>query len=235
MHDILRQLARRPFPTVASRRGGTGQTHRANHELGGICPSRLRRDPPSGGGLASGDASVESGSQRSQVDRTSGASRDHRPPARPAVDYHGGVLRDERDVALALHEDREGIGAVASSIDGTALVLSRSERPSPGSEGDFALEVSFPTSTNVEVGSEHALSGFPSRKTCYLPRPKKKPSSTSTTTMTMMIQRIRPTAKSTPSVAEHSRLLIGVSLSSLLMGLRNGHATAKEETLAPGD
>ena len=34
---------------------------------------------------------------------------------------------------------------------------------------------------------------------------------------------------------KHSRLLIGVSLSSLLMGLRNGHATAKEETLAPGD
>ena len=30
-------------------------------------------------------------------------------------------LADERDVALALFEDREGIGAAASSIDGTAL------------------------------------------------------------------------------------------------------------------
>jgi hypothetical protein len=33
---------------------------------------------------------------------------------------------------------------------------------------------------------------------------------------------------------KHFRLLVGVSVSSLLVGLRNGQATAKE-TLAPGD
>ena len=42
------------------------------------------------------------------------------------------ALRDERDVALALHEDREGIGAAASSIDGTALHLSSEEPPRRG-------------------------------------------------------------------------------------------------------
>jgi hypothetical protein len=31
-------------------------------------------------------------------------------------------LSDERDVKLALHQDREGIGAAASSIDGRALL-----------------------------------------------------------------------------------------------------------------
>jgi len=35
------------------------------------------------------------------------------------------ALSDERDVELALHEDREGIGAAASSIDGTLLSPSR--------------------------------------------------------------------------------------------------------------
>ena len=40
-------------------------------------------------------------------------------------------LSDERDVELALHEDREGIGAAATSIDGTALFVPCSERSSP--------------------------------------------------------------------------------------------------------
>ena len=30
-------------------------------------------------------------------------------------------LSDERDIELALHDDREGIGAAATSIDGTTL------------------------------------------------------------------------------------------------------------------
>ena len=41
-------------------------------------------------------------------------------------------LSDERDVALALHEDREGIGAAASSIDGTALLSPPRECPRRG-------------------------------------------------------------------------------------------------------
>jgi len=42
------------------------------------------------------------------------------------------ALSDERDVELALHEDREGIGAAASSIDGTALLTPPRERSQRG-------------------------------------------------------------------------------------------------------
>ena len=40
------------------------------------------------------------------------------------------ALSDERDVEFALHEDREGIGAAASSIDGRTL--SSQNRPRRG-------------------------------------------------------------------------------------------------------
>ena len=41
-------------------------------------------------------------------------------------------LSDERDVELALHEDREGIGAAATSIDGRTLSSSPKNRPRRG-------------------------------------------------------------------------------------------------------
>ena len=72
LHDILRQLARRPFPDGRhlDEAGRVRLTVRA-HELGGIRPSRLRRDPPSGGRFAAGGTSIEGGSHGSQVDRAS--------------------------------------------------------------------------------------------------------------------------------------------------------------------
>ena len=41
-------------------------------------------------------------------------------------------LDDERDAALALREDREGIGAAATELDGTALLSAPREPPPRG-------------------------------------------------------------------------------------------------------
>jgi hypothetical protein len=41
-------------------------------------------------------------------------------------------LSDERDVELALHDDREGIGAAATAIDGRTLSSSPENRPRRG-------------------------------------------------------------------------------------------------------
>jgi hypothetical protein len=119
LHDILRQLARRPFPDGRHRDdAGRVRLTVRTMELGGVRASRLQRDPSGRGRPAPGGASAESGSHRPQsvapADRTEilDLQLDLLTTATEAA------LSDDRDVALALNDDREGIGAAAGSLDG---------------------------------------------------------------------------------------------------------------------
>ena len=99
-----------------SRRGGHGPAHRSLDELGGICPARVRRDPHGGGGVASGLPAAQGRPPGSQGDRSTGSNRGPRSNSsscsspRPRARW-----TDERDVEMALREDREGIGAAAGA------------------------------------------------------------------------------------------------------------------------
>ena len=122
LHDILRQLARRPFPDgrhldetghvrlIVRTMSWEAYVHLAFDEIrlaGAGSPQVTRRLKAALADLRSIAPPERVGIIDFQLDLLSTATQ--------------ASLSDERDVELALHEDREGIGAAASSIDGTAL------------------------------------------------------------------------------------------------------------------
>src|SRR6187200_1505397 len=128
LHDILRQLARRPF-TDGRHLDEAGQVRLTVRTMSWEAYVHLAFDEIRLAGAGS-----------PQVTRRLKAAltdlRSIAPPERVGViDLQldlltaatEAALTDDRDVALALHEDREGIGAAASSIDGTALLSSPRE------------------------------------------------------------------------------------------------------------
>ncbi len=131
LHDILRQLARRPFPDgrhfdEAGRVRLTVRTmsweayvHLAFDEIrlaGAGSPQVTRRLKAALTDLKSIAPRERVGILELQLNLLSSTTAES--------------LSDERDVELALHEDREGIGASATSIDGRTLASSPTE-PSP--------------------------------------------------------------------------------------------------------
>ena len=133
LHDLLRQLVRRPFPdgrhldeagqvrlTVRTM-SWEAYVHLAFDEIrlaGAGSPQVTRRLKAALTDLRSIAPPERVGILEFQLDLLSTTTEE--------------ALSDERDVELALHEDREGIGAAASSIDGTALLAPPRERPRRG-------------------------------------------------------------------------------------------------------
>jgi uncharacterized membrane protein len=122
LHDILRQLARRPFPD-GRHLDEAGQLRLTVRTMSWEAYVHLAFDEIRLAGA--GSPQVTRRLKAALTDLKSIA-----PPERVAIlalqldllsTTTEAALSDERDVALALHEDREGIGAAASSIDGTAL------------------------------------------------------------------------------------------------------------------
>jgi uncharacterized membrane protein len=129
LHDILRQLARRPFPDgqypdeegrvrlIVRTMSWEGYVHLAFDEIrlaGAGSPQVTRR-------LKAALTDLRSIALPERVEIL-----DFQLELLTTVTQ--AALTDERDVALALHEDREGIGAAANSINRTKLHSSR-ERP----------------------------------------------------------------------------------------------------------
>ena len=128
LHDILRQLARRPFPdgrhldeeeqlrlTVRTM-SWEAYVHLAFDEIrlaGAGSPQVARRLKAALTDLRSIAPPERVGILDLQLDLLSTTTE--------------AALSDQRDVELALHQDREGIGAAASTIDGTALLSSPRE------------------------------------------------------------------------------------------------------------
>ena len=115
LHDILRQLARRPFADgrVHDERGEL-RLPGEDHDLGRLRPPGVRRDPARWGGLTPG---VASPSRRTSSDLSGIAL----PTRVQVLDDQLDLLRaatteamvDERDVRFGLDPDREGLGAAA--------------------------------------------------------------------------------------------------------------------------
>jgi uncharacterized membrane protein len=131
LHDILRQLARRPFHD-GRYLDETGQVRLIVRIMSWEAYVHLAFDEIRLAGAGSPQVTRRLKAALSDL-------RSIAPPDRVGIiDFQLDLLSatteaslsDERDVELALHEDREGIGAAANSIDGTALPLPRSERPS---------------------------------------------------------------------------------------------------------
>jgi uncharacterized membrane protein len=129
LHDILRQLARRPFPDgqypdeagrvrlIVRTMSWEGYVHLSFDEIrlaGAGSPQVTRRLKAALTDLRSIALPERVEILDFQLDLLTTATQ--------------AALGDERDVALALHEDREGIGAAANSINGTKLHSWR-ERP----------------------------------------------------------------------------------------------------------
>ncbi len=132
LHDILRQLARRPFPD-GRHLDEAGQVRLTMRTMSWEAYVHLAFDEIRLAGAGS-----------PQVTRRLKAAltdlRSIAPPERVGIidlqldllsTTTEASLSDERDVELALHEDREGIGAAANSIDGTTL-SSPENRPRRG-------------------------------------------------------------------------------------------------------
>jgi uncharacterized membrane protein len=122
LHDVLRQLARRPFPD-GKHRDEAGEIRLVVRTMSWEAYVHLAFDEIRLAGA--GSPQVTRRLKAALMDLKSVA-----PPERVEVldlqldllsKSAEASLADERDVALALFEDREGIGAAASSIDGTAL------------------------------------------------------------------------------------------------------------------
>ena len=120
LHDILRQLARRPFPD-GRHLDEAGQVRLTVRTMSWEAYVHLAFDEIRLAGAGS-----------PQVTRRLKAAltdlRSIAPPERVGIidlqldllsTTTEASLSDERDVAFALHQDREGIGAAATSIDGT--------------------------------------------------------------------------------------------------------------------
>ena len=108
LHDILRQLARRPFPD-GRHLDEAGQVRLIVRTMSWEAYVHLAFDEIrlAGAGSPQVTRRLKAALERSQVDRASRTSRDHRFPARPAVDYHGGVSeRRTRRRACAARRSR---------------------------------------------------------------------------------------------------------------------------------
>jgi uncharacterized membrane protein len=128
LHDILRQLARRPFPDG-----------RHLDEAGRVRVTVRTMSWEAYVHLAFDEIRLAGAGSPQVARRLKAALTDLRsivPPERvEIIDLQldllstttEAALSDERDVELALHEDREGIGAAASSIDGRTLSSSPEE------------------------------------------------------------------------------------------------------------
>jgi uncharacterized membrane protein len=123
LHDLLRQLARRPFPD-GRHRDEAGQVRLTVRTMSWEAYVHLAFDEIRLAGA--GSPQVARRLKAALLDLRSIA-----PPERvEIIDLQLDLLAtateaslsDERDVKLALHQDREGIGAAASSIDGRALL-----------------------------------------------------------------------------------------------------------------
>ncbi len=121
LHDILRQLARRPFPD-GRHLDETGQVRLVVRTMSWEAYVHLAFDEIRLAGAGSPQVTRRLKAALSDL-------RSIAPPERVGIiDLQLDLLStaaeasisDERDVELALHEDREGIGVAASSIDGTA-------------------------------------------------------------------------------------------------------------------
>jgi uncharacterized membrane protein len=122
LHDILRQLARRPFPD--------GKHH---DEEGKVRLTIRTMSWEAYVHLAFDEIRLAGRGSPQVTRRLKAALMDLKSVALPervgVLDFQLDLLstnaqeflEDERDVELALFEDREGIGAAASSIDGTGL------------------------------------------------------------------------------------------------------------------
>jgi hypothetical protein len=118
LHDILRQLARRPFPD-GRHLDEAGELRLTVRTMSWEAYVHLAFDEIrlAGAGSPQVTRRLKAGSHRSQLDRASGTSWDHRASARPPLDHdRGGPQRRARRRARAARR-REGIGAAASSID----------------------------------------------------------------------------------------------------------------------
>jgi uncharacterized membrane protein len=136
LHDILRQLVRRPFPD-GRHFDDAGQLRLTLRTMSWEAYVHLAFDEIRLAGA--GSPQVARRLQAALTDLKSIA-----PPERvEIIDLQLDLLTtaaeasfsDERDVKLALHEDREGIGASASSIDGRALLSSPGETRPHGKHG----------------------------------------------------------------------------------------------------
>ena len=133
LHDILRQLARRPFPD-GRHLDEAGQVRLTVRTMSWEAYVHLAFDEIRLAGA--GSPQVARRLKAALTDLRSIA-----PPERVGIidlqldllsTTTEASLSDERDVELALHEDREGIGAAASSIDGRTLSSSPEESPRRG-------------------------------------------------------------------------------------------------------
>ena len=112
LHDVLRQLARRPFPDGRHRDAeGEVTARRPLDELGGLRAPGLRRDPHGGRGIPQVSrrltAALEDLRSIAPSDRVEVVDEQLELLATATTR----AMEDERDVELALHPDREGIGA----------------------------------------------------------------------------------------------------------------------------
>ena len=132
LHDILRQLARRPFPD-GRHLDEAGQVRLTVRTMSWEAYVHLAFDEIRLAGAGS-----------PQVTRRLKAAltdlRSIAPPERAGIidlqldllaTTTQASLSDKRDVELALHQDREGIGAAATSIDGTRHQRASSARVAP--------------------------------------------------------------------------------------------------------
>ena len=115
LHDCLRQLARRPFPTASTATtDGRRAADRAGDGLGRVRPPRVRRDPAWREPAHRRSRAAEGGARRPRLDRVAGP-----PPVleeqlelfEAAIEQE---MEGERDADFALHPDREGIGAAVA-------------------------------------------------------------------------------------------------------------------------
>ena len=92
LHDILRQLARRPFPD-GRHLDETGQVRLIVRTMSWEAYVHLAFDEIrlAGAGSPQVTRRLKAALSRSQVDRASRTSRDHRSPARSTLDGHGGI------------------------------------------------------------------------------------------------------------------------------------------------
>ena len=120
LHDILRQLARRPIPDGRSGRSRGGTAHRAHDVLGSLRAPCVRRDPSRRRRLPQVARRHEGRARRI-------CERSRRRNAWGILDHELELLaaaterqiEDERDADAALHEDRERIGAATGPDQGS--------------------------------------------------------------------------------------------------------------------
>ena len=126
LHDILRQLARRPFPD-GRHRDEAGRVRLTVRTMSWEAYVHLAFDEIRLAGA--GSPQVARRLKAALTDLKSVAPPDRMEILDLQLDLlttaTEAALSDDRDVALALNRDREGIGAAAGSLDGKPPVIPR--------------------------------------------------------------------------------------------------------------